>query len=108
MQALIDAIRNDPDLATVDQALAPSVVQMLYISTGCDFISFFNGLGKASFFATLFEYCGFFARTRLMLQVYWQTFQMASCLFSELLQEAQGSVITIVSHPNNTVQLTLD
>ena len=29
---------------------------MLFVCTDCDFISFFNGLGKASFLATLFEY----------------------------------------------------
>ena len=27
--------------------------------TGCDFTSFFNGFGKASFLSTMFEYCGF-------------------------------------------------
>ena len=32
---------------------------MLYISTGCDFVSFFNGIGKATFMATLFEYSQF-------------------------------------------------
>ena len=59
MQALIKAFRNDPDLAVVDQALSPSVMQTLYICTGCDFISFFNGFGKATFIATLFEYSHF-------------------------------------------------
>ena len=34
-------------------------MQVLFVCTGCDFISFFNGLGKASFMATLFEYCNF-------------------------------------------------
>ena len=58
MQALIKAFRNDPDLAVVDQALSP-VMQTLYICTGCDFISFFNGFGKATFIATLFEYSRF-------------------------------------------------
>ena len=34
-------------------------MQVVYVCTGCDFISFFNGIGKASFLSTLFEYCEF-------------------------------------------------
>ena len=59
LQALITAFQNDPGLAAVEQVSLPSVMQMLYICTGCDFISFFNGLGKATFMATLFEYSDF-------------------------------------------------
>ena len=53
LQALISAFQNGPDLAAVDPETIPSVMQMVFISTGCDFISFFNGLGKATFMATL-------------------------------------------------------
>ena len=56
MQALIKAFTDDPDLAPIPSSLAPAVIQMLFVCTGCDFMSFFNGLGKASFLATLFEY----------------------------------------------------
>ena len=59
VQALISAFGNDPDLATIPPSLSPSVILTLYTCTGCDFISFFNGLGKASFLTTLFQYCGF-------------------------------------------------
>ena len=59
VQALITAFQNDPSLATTEQVTLPSVMQMLYISTGCDFISFFTGIGKATFMATLFEYAEF-------------------------------------------------
>ena len=59
MQALISAFRNDPDLATIPPSLLPSAVQVVHVCTGCDFVSFFNGLGKATCLATLFEYCGF-------------------------------------------------
>ena len=34
---------------------------MLYISTGCNFISFFDGLGKVTFLATFFKYAEFIA-----------------------------------------------
>ncbi len=59
MQALINAFNNDPDLATIPSLSLPSVIQALFVCTGCDFISFFNGLGKASFLATLLEYSEF-------------------------------------------------
>ena len=59
MQALIQALRDDPDLAPIPNSLSPAVIQVLFVCTGCDFISFFNGLGKASFLATLFEYSEF-------------------------------------------------
>ena len=71
MQALIKALRSDPDIAVIDPAFSSSVIQIC-ISTGCDFISFFNGFGKVTFLATLFEYSGFICSTRFKLQVYWQ------------------------------------
>ena len=63
LQALITALQNDPSLATIEQLTLPSVMQMLYISTGCDFISFFTGIGKATFKATLFEYADLSVQT---------------------------------------------
>ncbi len=59
LQALVAAFENDPDLAGVENMDIPQIMQMLFISTGCDFISFFNGLGKATFLDTLFEYSRF-------------------------------------------------
>ena len=53
------AFGDDPDLAPIPSSLLPAVIQMLFVCTGCDFISFFTGLGKASFLATLFEYSEF-------------------------------------------------
>ena len=60
MQALLTAFSNDPDLAVSQiQLHVPSVVQTLFVCTGCDFVSFFSGYGKSSFLSTLFEYCEF-------------------------------------------------
>ena len=59
MQALIKIIIDDPDLAPIPTSLSPTVLQMLFVCTGCDFISFFNGLDKASFLATVFKYSEF-------------------------------------------------
>ena len=58
MQALFTGFSNDPDLAAT-QVQSPSVLQMLFVSTGCDSVSFFSGCGKSSFLSTLFEYCEF-------------------------------------------------
>ena len=60
MQALTKAFRNDPDLAVIASTQLASVMQMIYIlCTGCDFIAFFNGFGKATFLATFFQYSEF-------------------------------------------------
>ena len=55
MKALIQAFTNDPDLATIHQSEIPLTMQVVYVCTGCDFISFFHSLGKAYFLNTLFE-----------------------------------------------------
>ena len=47
MQALITACGNDSHLATSLSSLA---MQVLYVCSGCDFISFFNGLEKVIFY----------------------------------------------------------
>ena len=59
LQALISAFNNDPHLASVPSTLIPKVFQTVYVSTGCDFVSFFTGIGKATFLNTLYEYCDF-------------------------------------------------
>ena len=56
MQALISAFVNDPELAHIPSSSLPYLRQAFFVCAGCDFVSFFNGLGKASFLATLFEY----------------------------------------------------
>lgn len=59
MHALNTAFNNDPELAAVPPISVASVIQALFVCTGCDFISFFTGLGKATFLNTLYEYCNF-------------------------------------------------
>ena len=39
---------NDPDLSSISPTLLPQVLQTLYVVTGCDYISFFSGLGKTT------------------------------------------------------------
>ena len=59
MKRLIHAFTHDPDLTMIPELQIPSTMQTLYVCTGCDFISFFHGLGKAYFLNTLFEYGDF-------------------------------------------------
>lgn len=59
VQALNKGFTNDPDFACLPVTAIPHVIQALYVSTGCDFISFFTGIGKATFLNTLYEYCNF-------------------------------------------------
>ena len=53
LKALVKSLSDDPELGPIPQL--PSAIQMLYVCTGCDYISFFNGFGKALFLATLAE-----------------------------------------------------
>ena len=59
LQEFLSATANDPQLAPLPPQDTPKIFQTLYISTGCDYISFFSGLGKASFLQTFFLHSGF-------------------------------------------------
>ncbi len=41
----IEALYEDPDLASIPKPKRAKILQILYISTGCDFTSFFVGIG---------------------------------------------------------------
>ncbi len=59
LTALVQALRNDPDLAHVDPSILPKVFQVLYAASGCDYISYFSGLGKASFLRYFLQHASF-------------------------------------------------
>ena len=59
LNRLRQALHQDLDLADIDQESLTSVFQMLFITTGCDYISFFARLGKATFLNTLFQNASF-------------------------------------------------
>jgi len=59
LPALLTSFNNDPDLAALEERKIAHIIQTLFVTTGCDYISFFNGLGKATFMQTLFEYSEF-------------------------------------------------
>ena len=61
-QRLLDLpalLTSDPDLAAVEESKIAPIIQTLFIVTGCDYISFFTGLGKTTFLNTLLEYAEF-------------------------------------------------
>ena len=61
MTNMITAINNDPDMSEITPALRPQILQSIYVATGCDYTSFFNGLGKVTFLATFYQYAAFIA-----------------------------------------------
>ena len=56
---LANCFRNDPDLSQIPNDSICSIIQFLFIVSGCDFISFFAGFGKIKFFQTFFQYASF-------------------------------------------------
>ena len=61
MTNMITAINNDANMSEITPALRPQILQSIYVATGCDYTSFFNGLGKVTFLATFFQYAAFIA-----------------------------------------------
>ena len=59
MKHLIAAFSNDPDIVNVAAATHTQVMQTLFVVTGCDYISFFNGIGKATFLKYFFQHSDF-------------------------------------------------
>ena len=59
LNSLVLALERDPDLSTVEVGNRPQALQTLYICTGCDYTSFFVGLGKCNFLTTYFKYASF-------------------------------------------------
>ncbi|CAG2237373.1 unnamed protein product [Mytilus edulis] len=54
---LAHSLTRDPDVTGVSNLA--KCIQVLYICSGCDYVSFFVGFGKAFFFSTFFQYAQF-------------------------------------------------
>ena len=52
---LIKALQLDPDLANLERSKLPQLFQMLFIVSGCDYVSYFAGQGKTSFLQSFFS-----------------------------------------------------
>ena len=53
------ALDNDPDLASITRERLLTTHQMLFIVSGCDYVSYFAGLGKAAFLNAFYQYSTF-------------------------------------------------
>ena len=59
LNGLSESLNNDPDLVTIPTESCQDILQVLFISTGCDYISYFSGFGKASFLNIFFQHAEF-------------------------------------------------
>ena len=59
MNKFNEAISTDPDLSAIPVADNAKTLQALYIATGCDFTSFFVGIGKTAFLKGFFRFSDF-------------------------------------------------
>ena len=56
---LIKALELDPDLASLPHFHLPKIFQMLFICSGCDYLSYFHGQGKTAFLNAFFQHAQF-------------------------------------------------
>ena len=61
IKKLLLAFQYDPDLASLPQTQLGSIMLQLYIVTGCDYISYVSGMGKATFLNIFFQHADFIA-----------------------------------------------
>ena len=59
LNCLVAALVNDPDMASVPTSVRSNIIQALFVVSGCNYVSFFSGIGKASFVKCFFQYAQF-------------------------------------------------
>ena len=59
LKILTMSLQGDPDLSSVPGEILPKVLQTLFISTGCDYVSYFAGFGKSTFLKLFFQHASF-------------------------------------------------
>ena len=59
LNSLCSCLQRDPDLGLLPSNQLPQILQTLYIVSGCDYVSFFVGFGKAKFYQTFFQFASF-------------------------------------------------
>ena len=52
-------LENDPDVASLPPGDAVAIFYMLFVVSGCDYISYFNGFGKGTFLNIFYQYAEF-------------------------------------------------
>ena len=61
LHKLLVCFRCDPNLSSLPQDDLGSIMLQLYIVTGCDFVSYFSGIGKATFLKCFYQHADFIA-----------------------------------------------
>ena len=56
---LVHALCHDPDLARVNPNTIPEILQTMCAVSGCDYVSFFSEVGKATFLKYFYQYATF-------------------------------------------------
>ena len=59
LHTLVDLLNRDPELTALNTEHRTWIMQCLYVSTGCDYVSFFAWIGKATFLKAFFEKASF-------------------------------------------------
>ena len=59
INGLLRAFQHDPDLASLPQQQLGHIMLQTYIVTGCDYISYVSGMGKATFLKIFFQHAEF-------------------------------------------------
>ena len=47
---LADVLKRDPNLSHIADGDVAQIIQTLFVATGCDYVSFFSGIGKNFFY----------------------------------------------------------
>ena len=55
LHTLVDLLNRDPELTALNIEHRTWIMQCLYVSTGCDYVSFFAGIGKTTFLKAFFD-----------------------------------------------------
>ena len=63
LNALLHALSGD---FAIPEEHRPQALQTIYVCTGCDYISFFQGIGKASFLTSFFRFASFITDVSLL------------------------------------------
>ncbi len=88
---LVLALEYDPDLASLPRPNLNKIVQMLFICSGCDYISYFHGHGKAVFFNNFFQRAQFISD------------QCVDGLLSDIIEDTRKRILGILKTHRNIV-----
>ena len=54
-----EALHYDHCMATISPQIRAQILQTLYVVTGCDYVSYFHGIGKIKFLQVFFQHASF-------------------------------------------------